>query len=326
MKKTIIAVIVSFMAAAMAAVVNIQPVYAMDEPESVSLYDIMIFQDLLYEDDFTAIVPYDIQFETTPDDDINQTFIFTIHSTDNTTELGAVIAYPRYYGGYGKGVVTFYIQTGMTWGSPYIFRVQENPTYYPSPQKWDFTIGTNQYSTDTDQSQGLRAKVLDSAVELSTEWGVDLLTLGDSGQTVLSTYGELYYLTAIPGLQTMCPELFSVQIVTPDYTKRSWSYTLADALRTKYAGTFIEDFMTGYAGLFSMETNTAMDLTSIIVFVLVIIISVTKFRASLLAAFTDGYTVLLLLMLQGFVSMIIVGFIAFLSAMLGGIILFFNRS
>lgn len=325
MRRLILIVTVVFLAAA-AGVMMPETAYAMDEPEGVSLYDIMIFHDLLYEDDFTAIVPYHISFETTPDDAINQTFIFSVLSENGTTQLGAVTAHPRYYGGYGKGVVMFYLQSGMVWNRPYIFRVQQNPVYYPSPQKWDFTIGTNQYSTDADQSQGLRAKIIDSATELSTEWNVDLLSSGDSGQTVLSTYGELYYLNAVPGLQIMCPELFSVQIETPDYTKRAWSYTLAEVLRTKYAGTLIEDFMTGYAGLFSMETNTAMDIGSIFVFAIVIIISAWKFKASLLAAFTDGYTVLLLLMLEGFISMIIVGFIAFLSTLLGGIILFFNRS
>jgi hypothetical protein len=142
---------------------------------------------------------------------------------------------------------------------------------------------------------------------------------------VLSTTGELYFLNAVPGIQTMCPQLFSVQIETPSYEKRTWSYTLAESLRTKYAGTFVADFMTGYAGLFSMDTNSAMDVTSIIIFVIVILFSVWKFKASLLAAFTDGYAVLLLLMLNGFVSMILVGLIAFLAVMLGGVILLFNR-
>jgi hypothetical protein len=236
-----------------------------------------------------------------------------------------VTAYPRTTKGYGKGIVSFYIESGFTWGGSYIFRVQENPAFYPAPVKWDFGIGASEYSVDADQRQGLRAKILDSASELSAEWVVDLLSTGDSGQTVLSTYGELYYTAAIPGLQMMCPALFSTQIETPDYTKRAWSYTLANALRTKYAGTFVDDFMTGYAGLFSMDKNSAMDIMSIVLYVILILISVIKFKASLLSAFTNGYVLLELLMLQGFISMILVGFIAFLSVLLGGVVLLLNK-
>lgn len=298
--------------------------FAMAEPTTASLYEIKIFKDILYIGDYLAIVPYHIEFAVQPDENIDSTFLFSIISS-NTTQMGAALAYPRYYGGYGKGIVSFYIQSGMTWGASDTFRVQENPAYYPSPQKWDFIIGSAEYSSDTDQRQALRAKIIDCAGELTTEWSIDLLTNSDSGQTVLSTYGELYFINAIPGLQTMCPALFSVQIETPDYTKRTWSFAFAVLLRTKYAGTFVEGFMTGFAGLFSMNTNTAMDMLSMIIFILAILLSVWKFKASILSAFVDGYTVMLLLMVAGFVNMVVVGFLAFCSVLLGGVILLLNR-
>ena len=303
------------------------PVFAADlaEPSSVSLYSIEIFNGLLKAGDFTAIVPYNIPFATQPSININSTFIFSILSADGTTQLGSVLAYPRYNGGYGKGIVSFYIESGMVWETSYIFRVQENPVYYSAPKSWDFSIGTAEYSPDTDQSEGLRAKILDIGSELSLEWSVDLLTSGDSSQTVLSTYGELYFLNAVPGLQNMCPTLFSIQIQSPDYTKRSWSYSLSNALRTKYAGTFVDDFMTGYAGLFNMDKNNAMDVLSIIIFAMVIALAVWKFKASMLSAFIDGYDVLLLLMLMGAFSMIIAGIFAFFSVLLGGVILLLNK-
>ena len=322
MKKIIVTVVIAMLSGVFFLPV---PVSAMEEPLDVTLYNITIFKDIIDENDFLAIVPYDIPFASQPDDDINNTFIFSMLSPDKSMQLGSVLAYPRYDGGYWKGIVSFYFQIGTTWESNYVFRVQENPSHYPSPQTWDFVVGTSDYSSDSNQVLALRAKLLDSALELSTEWSVDLLSTGDAGQTVLSTYGELYYLNAVPGLQMMCPTLFSVQIETPDYTKRSWSYTLAESLRIKYAGTWIADFMTGFAGLFNMNTNTAMDFLSIFIFVLAIIISIWKFRATTMAAFIDGYDVLLLLMLNGFFSMIYAGLMAFLSVVLGSIILFINR-
>lgn len=301
------------------------PAMAMAEPTSVTLYDIEIFQDLIYEGDFLAIVPYNIDFETQPDDDIDETFVFRMMSTDGTEQVGSVLAYPRYYGGYGKGIVSFYFSENTTWESAYIFRVQQNPAYYPTPQYWDFQVGASDYSSGDDQAAELRARILDVATELGNEWDVDLKSTSDTG-VVLSTYGELYFIDAIPAIQTMCPQLFQIRIVSPTYTKRSWTYTLAEAMRTKYDGTVIGDFMTGYAGLFSMETNLAMNVLSVIIFAAVIVLSTWKFKGNTMSAFMDGYAVLILLMLNGFISMILVGLMAFLSGAVGAVVLFLNKS
>ena len=296
------------------------------EPDSVSLDGIVIFQDLLVEDDFLAFVPYDIPFIIDPSVTIDQTFIFRLLSPDGTSENGTTLATPAYNGGYGSGVVSFYFASGMTSEEAYVFRVQQNPTYYPSSQYWDFVIGASDYSTEADQATALKAKVVDSATFLTAVFGTALLTSSEAGTTVLSTYGELYYLTVLPGLQNMCPALFSVQLEDPDYTKRSWSFTLADALKTKYDDTFVYDFMTGYAGLFSMETTASMNFLCIMLFAVTIGISVWKFKATMLSAFGDGYAVLLLLMLMGFADMVLVGALAFCSAVIGGVILFLNKA
>lgn len=261
-----------------------------------------------------------------PDDNIDETFLFRLMSTDGSTENGTVLAYPKYTGGYGKGVVSFYFASGMTWEAAYIFRVQENPAFYPSPQYWDFPIGATNYSSDNVQADALKTKIIDSANELSLVFGDDLVSTTEAGAMVLTTYGELYYLNIISGLQIMCPALFSVQLETPDYTKRTWSTTFAEDLRTKYSGTFIADFMTGYAGLFSMQESSAMNFLCIILFIALIFLSVWKFKASMLSGFTDGYALLLVLMLNGFFSMIWAGMIAFLAVVIGGVILFLNRS
>lgn len=321
MKKCVVAILL----AATALCLFATPAMAMDEPDSVSLYDIEVFQDLLVEDDFLGIAPYHIPFETQPDNNINKTFIFSILSADGSTTIGSALAYPRFTGGYGYGIVSFYFESGTVWDTSYIFRVQENPAFYSTPQYWDFPIGPSNYSDDTNQEDALRGKILDVAQDLTTEYEVDLLSTSDSGTVVLSTYGELYFLYAVPGIQSMCPKLFSVQIEEPTYEKRDWSYTLANALKTKYAGTIIEDFMTGFAGMFSMDTSPAMNILSVLLFATLILVSVWKFKATTLSAFTDGYALLLVLMLDGFFSMILAGLIAFLSVVIGGIILFLNK-
>lgn len=299
---------------------------ALTEPSTVSLTDITIFSDLLVTGDFLAFVPYEVSYTTNPTPTIDNTFIFRLMSPDGATENGTVLANPAYDSGYGMGVVSFYFPTGMTSSSAYIFRVQENPAYYPTPQYWDFVIDASNYSTEADQAAALKAKVIESATTLTPVFAVSLLTTSESGATVLSTYGELYYLAVIPGLQTMCPALFSVQLENPDFTKRTWSTTFADTLRTKYAGTFVEDFFTGYAGLFSIDTSPAMNFFAVVMFLVVMGISLWKFKATTLSALLDGYGFLLLMMLCGVFSMIWAGFIAFIATAIGGSVLFFKRA
>jgi len=303
-----------------------RPALAMDEPDSVLLHDIEVFHDLIVEGDFLVVVPYDIPFTTQPDNDIDETFIFTMVSNNSTAIIGTISAYPRYNGGYGQGVVSFYFSANVTLDQPYKFRVQENPSYYPTPEYWEFIIGESNYATEDNQDEALRAKILDIAGALSTEWEVDLLTTSDAGQTVFTTYGELYFLNAVPGVQAMCPNLFAVQLESPTYTKRSWSLAIAEALRTKYNGTIIADFMTGFAGMVSVDTPSAMNVMSILLFAALIIVAMWKFKATTISAFQDGYSLLLLLMLDSFFSMIIAGMMAFLALVLGGVILFLNRS
>lgn len=302
-------------------------VYAADEqPNTVSLYDIEIFNSLIVDDDFLAVVPYQISFDTEPSIGIDETYLFRILSPGGSEELGVTTASALFNDGYGLGMVSFYFDSGMTANTSYIFRVQQNPAYYPEPDYWDFSVSESNYSQSDDQAAALKAKIIDASSALSVEFGVSLLTTAESGDTVLSSYGELYYLNAIPGLQYMCPALFSVQLVNPDFTKRSWSYTFANSLQTKYAGTFIEDFMTGFGGLFLIDTYPAMNALSMFIFLLVIIISVWKFKATVLSAILDGYCLLLCLMLMGFFSMIWAGFMAFIAVFIGGGILLFKRS
>ena len=291
------------------------------EPETVSLTDIVIFNGLIVTGDWLAVVPYSITFDTEPTPTIDDAYIFRLFSPDGATENGTALATPAYNGGYGPGVVSFYFTSGMDTGEAYIFRVQQSPTYYPSPQYWDFVVGASNYSELSDQSAALRAKIIDSATSLTPTFGEALLASSEAGTTVLSTYGELYYLAAIPGLQSMCPELFSVQLVDPDFTKRTWSTTFADALKTKYSGTFVYDAMTGFAGLFTVGTSAAMNTLSIFAFAILIGVSIWKFKGTMLSAFIDGYALLLLLMLMGFFDMIMAGAMAFISAVIGGAIL-----
>ncbi len=305
--------------------ISMVPVIAMDEPETVMLHDISVYEDLITDGDMLFLVPYYIPFTYLPDTSIKDAYLFRMLSANGTTEIGANVPYPWHNLGYGSGVAQFYLESGGVWDEAYLFRVQQNPAFYDTPDYWDFTIGPVNYSLAPDHSVALKAAIVDIATDLSTEFDVELLQTNE-GIITLSTYGEIYFLNAIPSLSSMCPSLFSLQVRSPTYTRRSWDTAVATALETKYQGTFIYDFMTGFAGLSSTDTSTTANFLSIILFALVVFVSVKWFKGNTVSGFLDGYTILLCLMLNGFFSMIGAGFIAFASVVVGGIILFINRS
>lgn len=295
------------------------------DPDSVSLDGIVFFEDLISDGDMLALVPYGIEYATTPNITIRKAYIFSMISA-NGTILGQQTAYPYQDNGYGDpgGVVGFYFEDQPGWDENYTFRLSQNPIYFDTPQYWDFVTGT--YTDADDHQLALKAELIEIATELSDEWGIDLLT-SESGLVTFSTYGELYFENAIPSLSQMAPGLYEIQVRNPTYTKRSWDYTIAEALQTKYAGTWIyDDFMSGFAGMFSISVPAAMNFISIIMFAALVIVSVKWFKGTTISSFMDGYALLILLMLSGFFSMILNGFIAFVSTTVGGVILFLNRS
>jgi len=304
---------------------NAVPVLAMDEPDSVSLSGIKVYSDLITTGDMTIIVPYSIPFTTTPDVRLGDAYLFRMLNTDNSTEMGAVVPYPYNELGYGSGIVSFYLATGGIWDTSYVFRVQQNPSYYETPQYWDFVIGPSNYESASDQSGALKTQLITIATDLSLEFGVDLLTSSE-GVTTLTQTGELYFLNAIPGLSVMCPDIFSLNLRAPDYTRRSWTTTLAATIATRYSGTFVDDFMTGFAGLTNTDTGNAMNVLSIILFAVVFFISVKWGKGNTTSGLVDGFAMLLLLSINSFFSMVGAGFIAFIAAATGGVILFLNRS
>jgi hypothetical protein len=314
-----------FILLGMALLAPYSPAYAMAEPTSVTLSNIQEYNGLVVAGDALFIVPYEIPFASTPSVPIGNAFLFRMLNAAGTADIGAAIPFPYHELGYGSGIFSFYFTSGIVANTAYIFRVQENPAYYPTPLYWDFVIGPANYSSATDQSAALKAELISWANIFSTEYTQALLTTTE-GTTTLSTYGETYFLNAVPGLSVMCPTLFAVQIRTPSYTPKTWATTYADSLKTKFAGTFVEDFMTGFAGLTGASKDMSGNVLSIILVVIMALASLVWFKATFYSALIDGYALLLLFTLDTFSTMLVAGFIAFMSVVLGGVVWLLNRS
>lgn len=306
------------------------PVLADDDPDSVSISDIGVYRHLIEDDDWLGVVPYSIPYTVLPDQNIDDLYIFRLLNSDNSSQIGTILAYPYDDGGYGDGMVSFYFTaaTAPSWDTVYIVQVEQNPVYFDTPQEWTFYLPVSAYesaTTQAGQQAALQTKVIGLAQDLTVSWGVALLTEGEI-TTVLSTYGEAYFRNAILGLQTMCPNLFSIELtpMTPD--SRSWDYTLANELATRYNGTFWGNAMTGFAGLFGVGTGVGAGIMALFFVVLIMGLATIKLKVTTSSAFLHGFAALDLMTLMGLFSLVIHGLITFLSAMVIGVVIFLNRA
>jgi hypothetical protein len=322
------------------------PVYAdTAQPNSVTLDSPKVFRDLIQTDDMLVVIPYNIAYTVLPNLDIDRTFIFRLLDTDNVTELGACLAYPAYTRGYGKGVVSMYFDnvTAPAWGLNYPIRVDENPSAFTSPVYFNFSLNAGDYSVvhTKEANQGaLYSEVIRQAQSLSVTWSV-ALTDNSGGSTVLSALGENYFRNAIPALDTLCPRLFYIQVTSPVYTKRTWSYTFANLLSNTFSGTFMMTGEQGLADLFGIGRQTMWGIVTLLLCVLAMWFcsrerlfsfsqvnsrGVTNEKWPIQQGFIDFAVVLIFATLLGWFSPTFHALIAFLFVMMGGVVLFLNRA
>lgn len=305
-------------------------ILAAGNPSSISIPggEKLVLRNLLETGDYLAVIPYQISYNTTPEETAEE--LFTFRFLDGSIELGSVLPEAFDHYGYGSGTVAFYFDAidAPTWGEDYTIRIDENPAQFINALSWTFSITSEDYTSETTQAgnqEALTNKILKDAHRLSTIWGYDLYEETDDGNTVLSSYGAAYYRRVIRGIQAMAPDLFAVYVENVEYGGRSWDYTLANTFLTRFSGTWVENYATGFADFWGMERNTGVAFPSIILAFLAIGLSSWKFK-QVLPGFLDAIIILILCVLLGWFQFYILSLLTFLAVMLMGVILFLNRA
>jgi len=126
--------------------------------------------------------------------------------------------------GYGDGVSSFYFSANSSpvYQGDYTIRIAGNPSvfagYNPFPL-FDYLIPVASYETGTTQAANrLAAKtyILNECDSLETVYpDVALKSTSDIGN-VLTEYGETYWTSVIPNLQSLVPAIFFVQTAIPE--------------------------------------------------------------------------------------------------------------
>lgn len=258
------------------------PVYAdTGDPDSVTPPVFYGQRNLLEDDDFLLYFPFGVNYASTPSDPIYDTFDFVLYDTDGVTILGNREAYDFVNDGYNDNMLGFYFSAddAPTWGQEYILSIRGKPSAFDDPPIYTYTVPTTAYtSTDTQATnqEEVRLDILSIARDLSSPMDVDLLEQSETGE-VLSSYGEQLFRNAIPGLQAMVPELFSVVLYTPNYPEleRSWSGNVSENYSGRYDDTEEYSAISGFwEQMFNIEFNLGAAIPVVFACIVFIVASV----------------------------------------------------
>ncbi|AAW39819.1 hypothetical protein [Dehalococcoides mccartyi] len=294
-------------------------------PTTFSIDDVQVVHNIVEAGDslyaFKYTIAYDSGQPTTP---ANKLFHFRLMDTDGVTQLGAVEPYAYADSGYGMGYSAFYFtaDNSPVWEAALIVKMVGSPQYWGSPPEVNYTLTGSDYSQlDTkSENQVLMGNwVIEVCRTLEINWAVKLLTETNQG-TILNDTGAAYGKGTIPGLQTMCPKIFSVQNQTIDTSDRDWNPIKIDEWKLQWDGTVVGAFLAGLAELFSMDWQIV---TSFGVGVLVILLFVwgqSKWSDNQ-AAMIAGIHVLNGSTLMGFLHPAILAILTLLNALYLGYLL-----
>lgn len=240
--------------------------HAQANPDQLQIVSKQVFRSLAVTGDMLFIIEYNIEYTTPPSQSADQLFIIRLR--DGTDDLASIRPYPFRDEGYGKGVVSFYFtpDTAPTWLAALSIRIQGDPIKFVSPPTVDFSVDASDYkdaATATQRKQLITNYVLQTVVDLSAGWGIQLVQQA-SNNYVLNADGQLYYNIVIPGLIGLAPTLFSTSTITPSFTDKEFTYTYQDELQGRFDDTFIQDGLEGMSTYLNISVGMVGTVLSLI--------------------------------------------------------------
>jgi len=287
----------------------VTPVLAVANPDSIYINSVRVFENLWETDDQLYFVEYEVNYASEPTEEPGDTFLIGIFDGSTVLVTAPIVDYQH-----NISVIYLDADEALVWGSDYSIKVFGNPTYFAS-----LVEGTNLRTLlmtadywvtgAQEESRGyLGDWCLGVAEDLEIDWAIDLLT--SSGK--LNDTGSEKFLEAIPGLNNICPEIFSTVTFSPEVTTTSFAQTYAKTLTpgTKLQG-IVDDLgdtigvpgvLIGGAGLmmlyfilagriFIATGNTA---TAIVLGIPFILAGVLLGLLPLVWVFVAGFTVIVL--------------------------------
>lgn len=192
-------------------------VYAISNPDYVTIGDTYVFENVTETDDQLYFVRYDVSYNGTPDEDASDAWQMALYDS-----VGNLIA-TRPLNYYQHNIISIYLTPAqaLTWEAANQVRIMGMPSVFGN-----LTEGLNMRSrtlspADYYQQSSLGGIMITQAEILEADWEIPLLTTGD----LLNATGANYFLAAVPGLNSMVPEIFSQTERTIPWTRTTINTT-----------------------------------------------------------------------------------------------------
>ena len=218
------------------------------------------YRNLLETNDFFLLIDYDIAYSGGyPTVSASNAFTFRLFDPTGSTEIADALPYvfttstTGFTGtnGYGMGVTAYYFDAASApaWGDNYIIKVTGNPTEL-TYSSTNYEIPTSAYDTGSSAATDLASELRDIGTALSTQWNVPLLT-DTSASSVFTADGESYFRNAVPGIQSLAPDIFEdVSQQNPDTTESSsYNTNLSNTYQHRFDNSWVHTSLAAGADL-----------------------------------------------------------------------------
>lgn len=201
------------------------PVWAMGNPDYVSIGDVYVFEDVVETGDQLFFCRYDVSYNGTPDEDAEDTWQMVLYNS-----TGSLIA-TRPLNYYQHNIISIYLTAdeAIASGAAHRIKIMGMPSVFGNLTE-DVTMQTRTLTSgDYIAGEFLGGYMVTQAEILETDWEIALLTSGDK----LNDTGATYFLKAVPGLNTMVPEIFQVTTSGVVYEPTDWTENYTELTTTR---------------------------------------------------------------------------------------------
>ena len=265
--------------AIMAIFLFITPVLAIEQPDTLEINAVYVYQNCRETGDQMYIIDFTIEYTTPPAQNAYQAYMCRLR--EDTDVLVYERPYPFHENGYAQGVRGIYLsaEDAPDWEGSYNIQLIGNPFL-------DWTGGVPEDSVSTfDLWQDneiavtkvvLASRILTLAQALETDWGMDMVNVSDAGQLVLTSNGVAYFSAAIPYFTDVAPSslpsgVIHGEILDPVIDDVDTSADYADSLEADIEDTLFD--ITPMADAFGVDRGplTALLYYGVAVFALIVI-------------------------------------------------------
>lgn len=256
------------------------PVLAIAAPDTIQINAVYVYQHCVETDDQLYLVDCVLDYTVNPDENITEAYL--VRLMNGAVELRSVAPYAYYNDGYDRGLVAIYFSAGdaPAWEGSYTIRLVGNPTLSwpgspPSSSVSTFDLWSISTSIGSTQNE-LAARVLYFADLLEIQWGVDLIETAASG-SYLTSYGQDYFINAIPYLSIIAPGVFSGSMSAAEFETRTYTQTYSTSLRTALIGTPLD--FTDLADALGIEVMFVSSILYLVVMAILLYYATVKIRS-----------------------------------------------